>query len=180
MPNGDIYLDEPYSLQANLTKNNAYRDYYKGAIDTHNTYLGNVVISTSTGLPTPFMSVPIYLSENNNSRNNNNSTLVGIWAGGLNLRVLGKSLQSLILTNDNNNQRIVYVAQFGQKLADSNKVLANNYNESFANLQSFKNAIVGKSVCTIEVNNGSKIIVFYYPVKFHSTTWAVLLLVRQS
>jgi hypothetical protein len=181
MPNGDIYLDEPYSLQANLTKNNyAYRDYYKGAINTHNTYLGNVVISTSTGLPTPFMSVPIYLSENNNNsnRNNSSSNLVGIWAGGLNLRVLGKSLQSLNLTNAN--ERIVYVDQFGQKLADSNKVLANNYNESFASLQSFKNVIAGESGSTIEVVNNTKTMILYYPVKFHSTTWAVLLLMLQS
>jgi hypothetical protein len=88
MPNGAIYLDEPYSLQTNLTKNNyAYRDHYRGAIETQNTYLGNILISTSTGLPTPFMSVPIYLSENTK----NNSSLIGIWAGGLNLRILNKS-----------------------------------------------------------------------------------------
>ena len=176
MPNGTIYLDEPYSLQTNLTKNNyAYRDYYRGAIETQNTYLGNILISTSTGLPTPFMSVPIYSSENNK----NNSTLIGIWAGGLNLRILNKSLQSLNLTN-NNNDRIVYVDQHGQKLADSNKVLANYYNESFANLQSFKNAIAGKSGSIIEVVNGTKMIVFYHPIKFHSTTWAIVLMQREG
>lgn len=178
MPNGDIYLDEPYSLQTNLTKNNfAYRDYYKGAINTHDVYLGNIVISNSTGLPTPFMSVPIYSSENNHK--NSSSTLVGIWTGGLNLSVLSKSLQSLNVTDkNNNNERIVYVDQYGQKLADSNKVSANHYNESFANLQSFKNAVAGKSGYIMEVVNGSKFIVFYHPVKFHSTTWAVLLMQR--
>ena len=178
MPNGDIYLDEPYSLQANLTKNNfAYRDYYKGAINTHDTYIGNVVISNSTGLPTPFMSVPIYSSVSGN--NDHNGTLIGIWAGGLNLKVFSKYLQSLNLTNNNNNERIVFVDQYGHKIADSDKRLATNYNESFANLQGFKNAIAGKSGSTIEVVNGSKTMIFYYPVKFHSTTWAILLM-RQS
>lgn len=177
MPNGTIYLDQPYSLQLNLTKNNyAYRDYYKGAIETKNTYLGNILISTSTGLPTPFMSVPIYSSE----YNKNNNSLIGIWAGGLNLRIFSESLQSLNLTNSNNNtnnnERIVYVDQNGQKLADSNKVSASYYNESFANLRSFKNAIAGKSGSDIEVVNGTKMIVFYHPVKFHSTTWAILLM----
>jgi hypothetical protein len=178
MPNGNIYLDEPYSLQTNLTKNNfAYRDYYKGAINTQDVYLGNIVISNSTGLPTPFMSVPIYSSENN--RKNSSSTLVGIWVGGLNLSVLSKSLQSLNITDkNNNNERIVYVDQYGQKLADSNKVSANHYDESFANLQSFRNAIAGKSAYIMEVIKGSKFIVFYHPVKFHSTTWAVLLMQR--
>jgi hypothetical protein len=63
MPNGDIYLNEPYLLQANLTNNNfAYRGYYQGAINTHKTYLGNAVISNSSGLPTSHISVPIYSS----------------------------------------------------------------------------------------------------------------------
>ena len=52
MPNGDMYMEEPYSRQQNLTGNNfAFRDYYKGAISTDDTYLGNVVISASSGLP---------------------------------------------------------------------------------------------------------------------------------
>jgi hypothetical protein len=50
MPNGDVYMLEPYSRQQNQTGNNfAYRDYYKGAVSTSDTYLGNVVISTSSG-----------------------------------------------------------------------------------------------------------------------------------
>jgi hypothetical protein len=49
MPNGDMYMEEPYSRQQNLTGNNfAFRDYYKGAISTGDTYLGNVVISAAS------------------------------------------------------------------------------------------------------------------------------------
>jgi hypothetical protein len=45
MPNGNIYMQEPYSRQLNLTKTNFdFRDYYKGAVSTHTTYLGNVII----------------------------------------------------------------------------------------------------------------------------------------
>ncbi|MGB6528691.1 MAG: hypothetical protein WBF33_11335, partial [Candidatus Nitrosopolaris sp.] len=44
MPNGNMYILEPYSQQAHLTKNNyAFRDYYKGAVGTHTTYLGGVI-----------------------------------------------------------------------------------------------------------------------------------------
>jgi hypothetical protein len=104
--------------------------------------------------------------------------LLGLWAGGLDLRILSNSLQSLNLTNYGGDERIVYVDQQGHKLADSNKISANYYNESFANLQGFKNAIAGKSGYITEAVNGGKMVVFYHPVRFHSTTWAVLLMQR--
>src|SRR5919197_4026640 len=84
MPNGDMYMEEPYSRQENLTGNNfAFRDYYKGAISTGDTYLGYVVISASSGLPQSNIAVPLYsyASDNNGNRNNsnnNNMTLLGI------------------------------------------------------------------------------------------------------
>ena len=82
MPNGDMYMEEPYSRQQNLTGNNfAFRDYYKGAISTSDTYLGNVIISAASGLPQSYIAVPLYssASDNNGNRNNsNNMTLSGI------------------------------------------------------------------------------------------------------
>ena len=167
MPNGDIYLVEPYSRQQNLTANNvAFRDYYRGAVDTHNTYLGNVIISASSGRPQTNIAVPIF--------SENNGTLIGVWAGGLNLTNFSKSLQSLNLTN---NERVVYVDQQGQKIADSNNqslLRPNSLNESFADLESFKNAVNGESGTLIESINGTKMLVSYHPVKVFSTVWAVL------
>jgi hypothetical protein len=167
MPNGDMYLIEPYSRQQNLTTNNfAFRDYYRGAVDTHNTYLGNVIISASSGRPQTNMAVPIF--------SENNGTLIGVWGGGLNLTNFSKSLQSLNLTN---NERVVYVDQQGQKIADSNNQSLsrpNSLNESFADLQSFRNAVNGESGTLIESINGTKMLVSYHPVKVFSTMWAVL------
>jgi len=167
MPNGDVYLLEPYSRQQNLTANNvAFRDYYRGAVDTHNTYLGNVIISASSGRPQTNMAVPIF--------SENNGTLIGVWGGGLNLTNFSKSLQSLNLTN---NERVVYVDQQGQKIADSNNqslLRPNSLNESFADLQSFRNAVNGESGTLIESINGTKMLVSYHPVKVFSTVWAVL------
>jgi hypothetical protein len=182
MPNGDMYMEEPYSRQQNLTGNNfAFREYYKGAISTGDTYLGNVVISASSGLRQSNIAVPLYSSSasdnngNRNNSNNNNMTLLGIWSGGLNLTVFSETLQSLNLTNGD---RIVYVDQNGQKVADSNKQsFRTNQNESFANLQAFNNALQEqKPGSVVEMINGIRMLVFYEPVQFHSTTWAVLLL----
>jgi len=168
LPNGDMYMEEPYSRQLNLTKTNfAFRDYYKGAVSTHNTYLGNLIIASCCGLPQANMAVPIYSSENNT----NNPSLVGVWYGGLDLDVFNKSLQSLNLTD---NERIVYVDQHGQKIADSDKKQSINRNETFANLQSFKNGIAGKSGSNIEEINGTKMLVFYHPVKAIQARWVIL------
>jgi hypothetical protein len=168
MPNGDVYFIEPYTQQQNLTGNNfAFRDYYKGAVDTHNSYLGNVIISAASGRPQTNIAVPIY--------SENNGTLVGIWGGGLNVTMLSKSLQSLNLKNSD--ERIVYVDQQGQKIADSNNQSLsrpNSLNESFADLQSFKSAINEESGTMTEIINGTKMVVSYHPVKAFSTVWAVL------
>jgi hypothetical protein len=171
MPNGDMYMEEPYSRQQNLTGNNfAFREYYKEAISTGDTYLGNVIISAASGLPQSYIAVPLY-----SPASVNNETLLGIWSGGLNLTEFSKTLQSLNLTNG---ERVVYVDQNGEKVADSNKQsFRTNQNESFVGLQAFNNALrEQKSGSVMEMINGTRMLVFYEPVQFHSTTWAVLLL----
>ena len=171
MPNGNVYFEEPYSRQQNLTTNNlAYREHFQVPIKTHNTYLGNVVTSASSGLSQAVIAVPIYSGKDN-------STLIGVWAGGIDFHVLNIELQSLNLPAG---ERAVYVGHNGQKIADSN-VNSSNKAESFGNLQSFKNAIDGKSGSNIEevVVNGttaSKMFVTYHPVKAFQNTWAVLLI----
>jgi hypothetical protein len=170
MPNGDVYFVEPYSRQQNLTENNfAFRGYYKGAIETGNTYLDDVVISASSGRPQTNIAVPIY--------SENNGTLIGVWGGGLNLTSLSKSLQSLNLTSAD--ERVVYVDGQGQKIADSagdNQALRRNTNESFAGLQSFMNAINGESGTMTEIVNGTMMVVSYHPVNVFYNTWAILFL----
>lgn len=177
MPDGNMYLEEPYYRQQNLTRDNfAFRDYYKGAVNTGNTYLGNVIISAASGLPQAYIAVPVF-SEGN--KFGSNATLTGIWTGGLKLTLFNESLQALNLPNG---LRGIYVDQFGQKIADSNKhssswPFSKNDNESFANLQSFRNVVeAGKSGSTIETINDNKMLIFYEPVKFRSTTWTVLLM----
>jgi hypothetical protein len=170
MPNGDVYFEEPYSRQQNLTTTNlAYREHIQGAIKTHNTYLGNVVTSASSGQRQAVIAVPIYSGKDN-------STLIGIWSGGIDFHVINIELQSLNLPAG---ERVVYVDHNGQKIADSD-VKSSNKPESFANLQSFKNAIDGKSGSNIEdITNGtttSKMLVDYDPVKAFQNTWAVLLI----
>jgi hypothetical protein len=170
MPNGDMYMEEPYYRQQNLTRDNfAFRDYYKGAVTTGNTYLGNVIISASSGLPQTNIALPVYSLKDN-------STLAGIWAGSINFNVLDKELQSLNLTSLDDNARVVHVDSNGQKVADSD-VNKSTTPESFANLNSFKAAISGQAGSTIDtVNNNTKMLVAYQPVNAFHNTWVVLLI----
>jgi Cache domain len=174
MPNGDMYMEEPYYRQQNLTRDNfAFRDYYKGAVNTGNTYLGNVIISASAGLLQTNIALPVYSLKDN-------STLAGIWAGGINFNVLDKELQSLNLTSLDDNARVVYVDNNGQKAVDSD-VNKSTIPESFANLNSFKAAISGQAGSTIDtMNNNTKMLVAYQPVNAFHNTWAVLLIQPQT
>ena len=167
MPNGDMYFLEPYSTQQTLTKNNyAFRDYFQGAIKTNDTYLGNVIIATAASHPREaVIAVPVYsLSDN--------STIAGVWAGGIDFAILNKELQSL---DGGNNTRVVYVGHNGQKIADSN-INKSNTPESFASLNSFKNAVNGQSGSIIDTVNNTKKLVTYELVKVFHNTWVVLLM----
>jgi hypothetical protein len=162
MPNGDVYLEQPYSRQQNLTSNNlSFRDYYRGAVDTESTYLGNAIKSASSNRSEALVAVPLYSPTN--------QSLLGIWAGGMDFS-LGKQLQSLDLTDS---ERVVYVDGNGTKIADSNKTTLNT-SESFSDLESFQNAIDGKSGSIEETVSGIPMLVSYYPVEALQNTWAVL------
>jgi Cache domain len=167
LPNGDMYMEEPYDRQLRLSKDNfAFRDYYQGAINTKQAFLGDVIVSSSTGEKVALISVPIYL--------NKDPSLLGIWSGTLNLSKFNNILQSLSLPND---LRVVYVDGNSQKIADSNSLLSNK-SESFADLNSFKSGKSGKSGNTSEVINGTEFLVSYAPVDVLSKTWIVMVMMQ--
>jgi hypothetical protein len=168
MPNGDMFFLEPYSTQQTLTKNNyAFRDYFQEAIKTNDTYLGNVIIATAASHPREaVIAVPVYSLKVN-------STLAGVWAGSIDFDTLAKELQSLKLPLG---ERVVYAGYHGQKIADSD-INKSKTAESFATMNSFKNAIYGKSGSMIDtVDNNTKMLVTYQPVKAFHNTWVVLLM----
>lgn len=169
MPNGDIYFDEPYSRQQiSNTTNLAFRDYFQGVVRTHDISLGAPSTSASSGQLQSVIAVPVYSIKDN-------STLVGVWSGGIDFGVLNKELQSLNLTADG--KRVVYVGHSGQKIADSD-VNKSKIPESFANLNSFKSAISGRSGSAIDTVDNTKMLITYRPVKVIHNTWVVLLMQR--
>ena len=165
MPNGDMYMQEPYSRQLDLSRNNfAFRDYYQGAIETKQAFLGDAIVSSSTGETVALISVPIYSQKN--------QSLLGIWSGVLNLSKFYDKLQSLSLPDD---IRVIYTDGNGQKIGDSNSLLSNK-SESFAEFNSFKNGKFGKAGNGSETINGTRFLVSYAPISILSKTWVVMVM----
>jgi hypothetical protein len=194
LPNGDVYMVEPYNRQIKLhTDNLAHRDYFIGAITTHKPYLSQIFTTPVDGSNIATISVPIYSIGTNS--NNNNGSLIGTWNGQININHIFQQTINNKLPNlpSNNNEHLFLVDHSGniaanlnlniQQQSSGDNKLSLRYAEyttatkSFANLQSFKDAINGKSGVNIEpINNNTSMyyIVYYYPVKAVSTTWAIL------
>lgn len=174
MPNGDVYLLEPYTRQKNLTTTNlSFRDYFNGVLLTNDTFLGDVIISTSSGLKQAQLAVPLF----NFGTKNNNNTLDGILSVGLNFKTYNKILQSVNLTN---HERLIFLDNNGIRIADIAPSKNTVDDSVFRNLQSFKSAIMGKSGVINETINGTQIQIHYVPVKAVQKNWALLLLKMQS
>jgi Cache domain len=171
MPNGTVYLLEPYARQQNLSNSDlSHRDYYKGMIKTNNTFLGNVITSLSSGRNQAQLIVPIF--------DNANDSIIGAVSSGLNFENYNKILQSINLGNQ---QRIVLVDSNGTKIADSDKsqpsslLNTTHKDTSYRNLQSFKNAVKGEKGALIESVNGSNTEIQYKPIKAVQNNWVLLL-----
>lgn len=93
-------------------------------------------------------------------------------AAGLNFEVFNEMLQQT-LSLANQNERILLVDGNGVKVADSHRELSYR-NESFGNLQGFKDAINGQSGSIKETVDGAEVRVSYHPVDAVSNTWAIL------
>ncbi|HJR83997.1 MAG TPA: cache domain-containing protein [Nitrososphaeraceae archaeon] len=169
LPNGDMYMEEPYDRQLNQSRGNfAFREYFQGAVNTKQAFLGDVIVSSSTGDKVALISVPIYLKED--------SSFVGIWSGVLNLIKFDNMLRALSLPDD---LRVVFLDSNGQKIADSNSLLSNK-SETFVNFNSFKSGKSGKSGNVSEVINGTKFLASYAPASILSKTWIVIVMMQSG
>ncbi|MDP9210630.1 MAG: cache domain-containing protein, partial [Thermoproteota archaeon] len=87
LPNGDVYLGEPYSAQEQLPRLNfADRDWYKGVSKTNETYISSVFLSASTRAPATAIALPVY-------QDDSNIKLMGYWVGIINIGPLWKTIR---------------------------------------------------------------------------------------
>ena len=165
MPNGDMYMQEPYSDQINnKVLNFAFRDWYKGTIDTHQTYVSEAYLSQATGKKAVAISEPLHYA---------NGTLMGMWVGLIDLDSLENKISSLDLSH---NKRIIITDQNGRSVIDT----SNTHNTSdllpYTTIESVRNALSGKSGSIVEMVNGTRMFSVYQPVQIGTNTWSVVLM----
>lgn len=161
LPNGDSYVIEPYSQQLQVTSSNfAFRDFYKGAVETHEPYLSGAFKSQATGHNVAVIAIPIY---------SNNETLTGIWGGAMDLA----EIQSDLSVADVGSEGMISILdEHGYVIAQSGS--SKIQNTSLNHLESYANAMSGKSGSMTEEVNGTKMLIFYNPVKTFSGMWVML------
>ena len=169
--NGDVYFDEPFKRQLNLTATNfSFRDYYQVVEETKKTYLSDAIISKSSGRSLAVIATPVINKENE---------MTGILHGTINFNNYDKFLQSLNLQN---NSRLVLVDKTGVKIGDSNKNETSASKESFekkqfSHLTSFKLAVEGKSGNIVEKFDGKESQITFLPYNLFQNK-RILLLVQ--
>ena len=169
--NGDIYFDEPFHDQLNLTATNfAFRDYYQVVNHTKNTYLSDAILSKATGLNLAVIATPVI---------NHQNEPIGILLGTINFNNYDKFLQSLNLQNDT---RLVMIDKNGAKLGDSYKnetsITTKSFEkkEQFSHLTSFKNALEGKSGSIVEKFDGKESQITFLPYDIFQNKRILLLI----
>ncbi|HYY71307.1 MAG TPA: cache domain-containing protein [Nitrososphaeraceae archaeon] len=168
--NGDVYFDEAFERQLNLTTNNlSFRDYYQVVEQTKKTYLSDAILSKATGLNLAVIATPVINKENN---------MTGILLGTINFNNYDKFLQSLNLQN---NSRLVLIDKNGVKIGDSNENETSASKEAFekkqfSNLTSFKLALEGKSGSIVEKFEGKESQITFLPYDLFQNKRILLLI----
>ena len=166
--NGDIYFDEPFQDQLNLTTTNfSFRDYYQVVNQTKNTYVSDAILSKATGLNLAVIATPILNKEND---------ITGILLGTIDFNNYDKFLQSLNLQN---NTRVILTDKNGVKIGDSKENGTSASKDSFekkqfSNLTSFKLAFNGKSGSIVEKFEGKESQITFLPYDLFQNTRILL------
>ena len=97
---GRMYLLEPFKDQLSLSKYNfADREWFKGVLNSKNTFISDVFVSSATNHPVIVISAPLFSEKGD---------LIGIWGGSIDLEFLTSYLRdlhetytSVVLVDDN-------------------------------------------------------------------------------
>jgi len=164
LANGDMYAEEPYLRQQNLTRTNfASRDYFQGAVASGEAYIGEVYISAASKASAAALAIPVYSDDDN-------KTLVGVWMAVMNLQKLNDRASEML--GSDYGGRIVYIDQNSHEVVSSSELVSAD--ETLSDLQSYVDAEAGNSGSRAETKDRTQIYVVYSPVHMPGTTWAIL------
>lgn len=163
LPNGDVYLGEPYSAQEQLPRINfADRDWYKGVSRTNETYISSVFFSASTRAPATAIALPVY-------QDDSSIELIGYWVGIINIGPLWKNIKDDYLPGA---QELNVIDHEGTEMFNSGKY---NYTEIQSAPSFYENGnvtMIYKDSATIRILEGN-VVAISYPIHIRSHVWTV-------
>jgi len=120
LPNGDIYMGEPYRDQEQLPRINfADREWYKGVVKNNQTYISSIFMSASINAPAIAIAVPVYSPTGDLESQVGSSSLSGYWVGIINLKSLEDLFKSLSLINQD---QFILIDHNGTEFLDNKKL----------------------------------------------------------
>jgi hypothetical protein len=163
LPNGDMYMIEPYQRQLAVTASNfAFRDWYGGVTSTQSTYVSELFFpqgkdDNSIAIVTPVRS--------------ESGELIGIWGTLMMLDVLAKQFDGI---NLNKNEHVLLVDHNGNLVIDSQQKSYKKI-DSFLHLPSI-NLALNHNIGTIsEKLNGHETFTIFAPIAVGTHTWALII-----
>ena len=174
LPNGDVYLVQPYEAQKNLPRLNfAFREYYQGVIANGDTYIGEAVVSAATGHRVVPIAIAVY-SDNLSS----NRTLAGILVGALNMNVVTADLRA---DPFGVNEDILITDHKGNIVADSTeRGETSNKLESLLYVNDVSKALQGSSGSGVQTINGVDMFITYKSIRASTNYWAAIIIQPHS
>ncbi|MEK6877461.1 MAG: cache domain-containing protein, partial [Thermoproteota archaeon] len=162
LPNGDVYINEPFFFQKNLTVSNfAFRDWYKEVVATHDVVVSDVVISKSSGKPNVVIALPVF---------SQNGSFQGILTGSLNLDMIQEKLEEL---KSYSNERIIMMDDARTVVADSAGILKGRSLPFEINVF-HDDAIPDEPRIIIGTINSTKMFVAHDHIKTTHKTWTII------
>jgi hypothetical protein len=163
LPNGDVYLGEPYSAQKQLPRVNfADRDWYKGVSKTNETYISSVFLSASTRATATAIALPVY-------QDDSMLKLVGYWVAIINIGPLWKTIKDDYLSEG---QELNVIDHQGTEMFNSGKYNYTIIQSSPPFYENGNSTTIGRDNATIRILAGH-IISISLPIHIGSHVWTV-------
>ncbi len=161
LPNGDMYMSQPYHTQENLIDNNfSFRDWYKGVTNTRETYISESYVSQVDNEKAVAVAIPV----------RSDGKDVGIFVAVFNIDHITEKLHQSPLEK---NERMIVMDNNANIIYDSQSAIRDNQISNIPNdvMADIKN---GDPVNTIQKIDGIEFMIIAEPFPIIHTDWVIV------
>ncbi|HYF99773.1 MAG TPA: cache domain-containing protein [Candidatus Saccharimonadales bacterium] len=180
LPDGNIYLGEPYYQQEQHPKLNfADREWYTGVTKSNHTYVSSVFLSASINTPAIAIAVPVLSdSENGRDPSTQNNRLLAHLVGIVNLQSVKELFNNL---ESNQFGRFYVLDKNGTELIDSFYIQKNTTINEFDFIDnSSLNEFLSRTTNSAFVSNQDNTVFFYKPISVRTGGELIAALVTEK